>query len=105
MKKLISVILVVVLVFSFTLTSFAAGIYGDLTGDKRVNSSDALKILLVSTGQQSISAQQKIYADVNGNGKINSSDALLILQYNVGLIDAFPVESGDEPDVDHNFFG
>lgn len=105
MKKLVSVIMVIVLTFSLALTSFAAGIYGDLTGDKRVNSSDALKILLVSTGQQSLTAEQKIYADVNGNGKINSSDALLILQYNVGLIDAFPVESGGEPDIDHDFFG
>ncbi len=105
MKKLISVILAVVIALTFAVGSFAAGRYGDVTGDNKVNSSDALKILYVSTGFHSLPSNLKSYADLDGNGKINAADALYILQYGVGLIDIFPVEKGEAPDVDHDIFG
>ncbi len=105
MKRFSALVLAVVLAVSLSFGALAGGIYGDLNNDNRVNSSDALRVLMFSTGLTSLNSNQKTYADVNGNGKINSSDALLILQYSVGLIKVFPVESGELPDVDHEFFG
>ena len=60
---------------------------GDVNGDGKVNSSDALAVL-----QQSVNIINKegIYLeamDVNKDEKINSADALLILQNSVGIED------------------
>ncbi len=58
---------------------------GDLTGDGRLSSEDALKVLQYSVGLVTFDANQKSLADMNSDGKINSSDALFILQKAVGL--------------------
>lgn len=60
--------------------------YGDVTGDKRVNSSDALYVLQATVGQRTFDVNQKLCADVNKDNKVNSNDALKILQYSVGII-------------------
>lgn len=59
---------------------------GDVNGDKKVNSSDALIILRHTTGYQNIVKNEVDFlnADVNGDGYINSSDALVILQIATG---------------------
>lgn len=61
---------------------------GDLNGDDKINSSDALLVLQHSVGKITLDDTQKSCADVNKDGKINSSDALMILQYSVGKIDS-----------------
>ena len=105
MKKIIALMMVIVISLSFSLSAFAAGRYGDVTNDNKVNSSDALKILLVTTGRGSLTSAQRVYADLNGDKKINSADALLVLQYSVSLISVFPVEKGEDPDIDHDYYG
>ncbi len=65
-------------------------LYGDLNGDKKVNSSDLLLMKkyilgLVEEGDIAIKA-----ADLNGDNKVNSSDNLLLKQYLLELITEFP---------------
>ncbi len=62
---------------------------GDVTGDSKINSNDALVVLQAATGKATLSSKQKAQADVNKDSKINSSDALLILQFSTGLIKKF----------------
>lgn len=104
MKKLIAIISAAVIVAAMLVpAAFAAqNVYGDVTGDGKVNSSDALMILQSSVGLKKLSKNQKTAADVDGNDKVNSADALLVLNYSVGNIDVFPVEEGGEPATDHD---
>ncbi len=104
MKKIVSVLLTVILVCGFTIHCFAAS-YGDVKIDGSIDSTDALFILQASTGIITLTNEQKANANVDGNDKINSADALLVLSRAVGLIDVFPVEEGEEPDLDHGFIG
>lgn len=104
MKKLVAIILSIILAFALAVSCFAAS-YGNLNGDEKIDSSDALLVLKASAGLIDLTAEQKISGDVNGDDKINSGDALLILTRAVGLIDVFPVEESEEPDIDHGFIG
>lgn len=82
-KKILSVIFAVII--AATCIPFAsAAVRGDVDGNGKVNSSDALTVLQYSVGQ--IKTISKTKADINGDGKINSSDALMILQISVGMI-------------------
>ena len=67
---------------------FAASVKGDVDGDGKVNSSDALAVLQYAVGQKKTIDKAK--ADLNGDGLINSSDALIILQICVGIIFVVP---------------
>lgn len=62
---------------------------GDLDGDSKINSNDALTILQYATGKINLTEKQKSVADVNKDKKINSNDALTILQYATGYITKF----------------
>ncbi|MBQ8227713.1 MAG: dockerin type I repeat-containing protein [Clostridia bacterium] len=104
MKKTIAVLLTLILAFALSVNCLAAS-YGDLNNDNKIDSSDALLVLMASTGIKNLTPEQKIYADVSADGEINSSDALSILMRAVGLIDIFPIEEGEEPDIDHGFIG
>ncbi len=104
MKKTVAILLALVLAFAMSISCFAAS-YGDVNGDGSINSSDALLILQASTGIVTFTSSQKTRADVNNDDNVNSSDALLVLGRAVGLIDIFPVEEGEEPDIDHGFIG
>lgn len=53
---------------------------GDINGDKKLNSTDALMVQQYVVGILTFSADQKTAADMNKDSKINSTDALLILQ-------------------------
>ena len=59
---------------------------GDLDGNDKVNSFDALKILKISS-KGNITEEEKKLADINKDGKVNSLDALKVLQYETGKID------------------
>ncbi len=84
MKKLLSLILALALTFSVCVTAFAKTA-GDVNGDGRVNSTDALMVLQYSVG--TLKKIDKDAADLNSDGKINSTDALMILKISVGLLD------------------
>lgn len=91
-KRIISVVLALVMVMSaFVMNASAADdvIYGDVTGEGKVNSQDALTVLQVATGLSEITNYQTAIADTNADGKINSSDALSILQLATGIISSF----------------
>ncbi len=57
---------------------------GDVTMDKKINSSDALLILQSVVNLKTLTAAQKALADINSDHRINSADALKILQITVG---------------------
>lgn len=102
MKKILTAVISAAICAALAFNTFAAWYgYGDVNGDQKVNSSDALAVLKGSTGIIKLSSAQKTAADVNGDGNVNSSDALMILKYAVGSIDTFPVEEGGDPDIDH----
>ncbi len=84
MKRIFSLLLAVMLAFGVCVTAFANG-SGDVNGDGKVNSTDALTVLQFSVGR--IKDINRDSADVNGDGKVNSTDALVILKISVGLID------------------
>ncbi|MBQ7874158.1 MAG: dockerin type I repeat-containing protein [Oscillospiraceae bacterium] len=71
----------------------AAGNYtfGDVNGDGKINSSDAVLVLQSTAGTLGEAEFIEGAADVNGDGKVNSSDAVLILQLTAGTITEFPV--------------
>lgn len=60
-------------------------IMGDVDGNGKVNSTDALKVLQSSVQLITLTASQKKVADMNSDGKVNSIDALKILQKSVGM--------------------
>ena len=78
-------------------------VMGDLNGDGKVNSSDALEILQHSVGSKAIEGNALTAADLTGDGNINSADALSVLQVAVGqcqLSDFLKKEIPEEtPDV------
>lgn len=76
----------------FTEKKAAVVMYGDIDGDSKISSNDALLVLQNVVGIADFDEQAKIIADVDGDKNISSSDALLILQKTVGLIDVFPCE-------------
>ena len=67
-------------------------LYGDVDGDGKASSADALEILKAVVGNVTLTEEQTILADVDGDEKISSVDALYILKKVVGKIDKFPVE-------------
>ena len=60
-------------------------IYGDLDGDSKITSSDALLILRQSVNLENFTPALKNLADVDGDGMITSADSLEVLRYSVGL--------------------
>ncbi|MDQ2085155.1 serpin family protein [Herbivorax sp. ANBcel31] len=70
-------------------------LYGDLTGDGIINSTDyaMLKRHILSVRQ--LSEEEKVLADLNGDGVIDSSDCVLLQRYILGTIDVFPVEENN----------
>lgn len=88
MKKILSVILcVVLLVLSFSTTSFAEGegaddfvLVGDVDGNGKIETVDARLVLRVAANIDSLSADKIEAADANFDGVISLDDALVILK-------------------------
>lgn len=60
--------------------------FGDVNGDKTVNSADAGLILRSDVGLITLSAEQLLKADINNDGKIDSADAGIILRFDAGIL-------------------
>ncbi len=84
MKKILSFILAAVIALSACVFASAQKL-GDVNGDNKTNSTDALIVLQYSVGI--LKNIDKKAADVSGDGRINSTDALIILQIAVGIYD------------------
>lgn len=59
---------------------------GDVNGDGRIDSADAIQILRASV---KLAVVESDLADVNNDNKVDSADAILVLKYSVKLIDKF----------------
>ncbi len=68
--------------------------YGDVTGDEKITSDDALTVLKAVVKLIELDENQTLAADVTGDGKVTSDDALEILKHVVKLIDSFQAEKG-----------
>lgn len=96
MKKIISLFLVAVMVFSLSVVAFAAKL-GDVNGDGKVTASDAVLVLQASAGIKTLTAEQKDRADYNKDGKVSAIDARKILQVVAGLISVEEMTTSDGP--------
>jgi sugar lactone lactonase YvrE len=59
---------------------------GDVNGDGKVKSNDAILALRISAGLMEPTSEQRYAADMNGDGNIRSNDAILILRKVAGLL-------------------
>ena len=62
-----------------------ACIKGDVNGDGKIRSNDAILALRIAAGLMTPTPQQECAADINEDGKIRSNDAILILRKAAGL--------------------
>ena len=65
-------------------TNFTAIVYGDVTGDGKVNSADLLKMRQYLLGQTGLDGAFNEAANIAGNGTINSANLLKLRQYLLG---------------------
>ena len=87
MKKILSLLLAIILCMSVMPSAMAAGsgavLRGDVNGDGKTNSTDALLILRKAVGFND--GECDAYrADLNNDGAVNATDALRVLQIAVG---------------------
>jgi hypothetical protein len=97
MKKVISVLLVVVLVLSISVISFAAK-KGDVNNDGNVSAVDALYVLKYIAGTQNLTKQELSRADISGDGNVSAIDARKILRVAAGL-DKVEEETTNKPSI------
>ncbi|HJI46087.1 MAG TPA: dockerin type I repeat-containing protein [Oscillospiraceae bacterium] len=77
--------------------SYANCAVGDVNGDGKINSGDAILILKYMVGQEDKLFENQIKnADTNLDEEINSQDALLILRYSIGDIASIPYDEQKE---------
>ena len=62
---------------------------GDVNGDGKINTADAVVVLKYAAGMISLDNNQLVAGDTNHDGKVNTADAVLILKYAAGMITAF----------------
>ena len=62
---------------------------GDLNGDGKVNTADAVVVLKISAGMVALDEKYQAAGDCNRDGKVNTADAVLILKYAAGMITEF----------------
>ena len=59
---------------------------GDINGDGKINTADAVYLLKSAAGMLELTSEQMLVADLNHDGKINTADAVMILRYVAGII-------------------
>ncbi|MEA4966095.1 MAG: dockerin type I domain-containing protein [Oscillospiraceae bacterium] len=64
--------------------------YGDVSGDGKIKSQDALLVYGYCNGSVQLTEDQQRAADVSGDGKVTARDALLIYAYANGTLTEFP---------------
>ena len=69
-----------------TITNGDICLKGDVNGDNKIISVDAILTLRILSGIIKPTDQQTCAADINGDGKIRANDAILILQRAAGLV-------------------
>lgn len=75
---------------TFTVTvQESTGLLGDVNGDGKINSGDAMLVLQHAARMRTLTVEQQALADVNKDGKVNSTDAMRILQYAARMITSF----------------
>ena len=93
MKRSILFVLIFSLLFTLIpMTTAAAVVYGDIDGDTKVSSTDALVALQSVVGKVQLSDAQIYAGDVDANKMVNAQDALMILKFVVGKISVFPAK-------------
>ena len=65
----------------------STGLLGDVNGDGKVSTADALIVLYAANGLYTLTDQQKTSADVNKDGKVSTADALMLLYAANGLVE------------------
>ena len=68
-------------------------IYGDISGDGKVDVQDAYLARLFAAKLQTPTEEEKLAADVDGDGKVTAVDANYIRKFAVEIIDSFPIEA------------
>ncbi|MEG0457171.1 MAG: dockerin type I repeat-containing protein, partial [Oscillospiraceae bacterium] len=87
-KKIISLILVLSFVFTYSITVFSneLDIKGDVNKNGKLDSLDALMILKHVAQITVLNDEQLTFADFNSNGKVDTLDALRVLKRVAGII-------------------
>ena len=62
-------------------------IYGDVSGDGKINALDAIMVNRYTIGTTSLSGCKLVAGDVSKDGKTNALDAIIINRYTIGLSD------------------
>lgn len=94
MKKILSLILAVTMLFSGVLFAFAAE-KGDIDGDGSITAADARLALRMAVGLEAVTEEILLVADYDGNGNVEASDARAILRKSVGLPDEKPAKPSE----------
>ena len=68
-------------------------VYGDVNGDKKITSADAVLMARSEMGYITLTDRQAKAADVNGDGVVTVADMVLVQRYDLGYIDKFPVQA------------
>ena len=103
MKRLISVILILSVMLSFsTLASAAGAVYGDADGDGVLSITDATAIQCHLAKLRELPNESLSLAKVSANPELSITDVTLIQKKLVRLIDKFPVEEQQTPTKPEN---
>ena len=77
-KRLVAFVLCFCIISSYTVVS-AAGM-GDVNGDGKILTNDAISVLRCATGHLNLSALQRYRADIDGDGVLSTKDVVAILR-------------------------
>ena len=112
-KKIISIITVVVMLFTIMATSFSASaifesdiLYGDIDGNGAVDTGDARLALMAAAGLKNITDEDAFNrADVNNDGAVSVFDARQILRGVSGLVSLQPSGAEEFEKINGRFQG
>lgn len=84
MKKILSLLLAAVMLFTIVIPVFAAE-KGDVDGDGTITAADARIALRMAVGLDTATDEQKLLADYDESGTVDAADARILLRLSVGL--------------------